>query len=153
MITSTPEKVEEINSTKFDDKWITNERNRRKCKSNKEKMKIKSAGMLELNDEKVENNKNSGDRFNSFSNLNFSRIFSGLLEEKQRNCSKIFTSPSERIEDTSLCTDSVLTEPVLPEFKEGILDSQDRQLLDILEELQTVDPNVPSERLTTSGTN
>ena len=49
-------------------------------------MKFKSAGMLERTDEKVENNKNSDDRFNSFLNLSFSRIFSGLLEEKQPKC-------------------------------------------------------------------
>ena len=33
-----------------------------------------------------------------------------------------------------------------------ILDSQDQELLDILEELQTADPKVQSDRLASSGT-
>ena len=101
-VSTTPEKAEEIGSTKFNNKWNINERNRRKCKSNKEIMKLKSAGTLECTDEKVEINKSSDDRFNSFSNLNFSRIFSVFLEEEQRNASKISTSPPEKIANTSM---------------------------------------------------
>ena len=58
--------------------------------------------MLKCTNEEVEINKKSDDRFNSFSNLNFFRVFSGLLEEDQRNSSKISTSPPERIADISV---------------------------------------------------
>ena len=111
-ILATPEKVEEVSSTKLDDKLITNERNRRKCRSNKEKIKLKSPGMLEYTKEEVEINKKNDDRFNSFSNLNFFRIFSDLLEEGQRNSSKISTSPPERIADISVCIKS--SDPARP---------------------------------------
>lgn len=47
-------------------------------------------------DEKVVINKNSDDRFNSFSNLNFSRTFSDLLKKDQNSSSNISTSPPER---------------------------------------------------------
>ena len=86
-------------------------------------MKLKSVGMLERTNKKVEINKSIGDRFNSFSNLNFATIFSGLLEEEQPNSSKIYTSSPERIADTSVCTNS--SEHALPKVEEGILDSQD----------------------------
>ena len=72
------------------------------------------------------------------------------MAEEQRNSSKIFTSSPEGVVDTSVCTNSSIT--ARPEVEDGILDSQDQELLDILEELQTADPNVPSERLSTSGT-
>ena len=35
--------------------------------------------MLECTNEKVEINKSSDDKFDSFSNLNFSKIFSGFI--------------------------------------------------------------------------
>ena len=111
-ILATPEKVEEMSSTKFDNKWIKNARNLRKCKSDKEKIKLKSPRMRECTNEKAEVNKNSDDRFNSFSNLNFFRIFSGLLEENQRNSSKISISPPKRIAHASVCINS--SEPARP---------------------------------------
>ena len=49
--------------------------------------------MYESADEKTEFNKSCDKRINSSSNLSFSRIFSGLLKEDQRNSSKIPTSP------------------------------------------------------------
>ena len=115
-------------------------------KLKKLKMKLKSAGMLGCSDKKVEKNKSSDDRFN----LNFSIIFSVLLEEAQRNSSKISTSPPERIADISLCPNSL--ELAQLEVSEGTLDSPKQGLLDILEELQTADSNVPSERLAICGT-
>ena len=48
-----------------------------------------------------------------------------------------------------VCTSSL--EPVRPKVEEGILDSQEQDFLDILKELQTADPNVPSKRLATSS--
>lgn len=113
-------------------------------------MKLKSSGMLECTDEKVEINKSINDRFSSFWNLNFSGIFPGLLEEEHPISRKISISPPERIADTSVCSNS--SEPSWPEAEEGILDSQDQELLDIWEVLETADPNIPSERLATSGT-
>ena len=100
---------------------------------------LKSNGMLECTAEKAETNKSSYDRFNSFPNLNFRRIFFGLLEEEQRNSSKISTSPAKVIADTSVCTNS--SGPSQPEVEEGTLDFQDQELLDIFEELQIADFN------------
>ena len=74
-VSTTPEKVEETYSTKFDDTCITSEKNSKKCNLDKEKTKLKSAGMLECTDEKVEINKSIDDKFNCFSNLNFLEYF------------------------------------------------------------------------------
>ena len=69
---------------------------------------------------------------------------------EEHNSFKISTLPLESIEDTSVYTNS--SKPAKHEIDEGILDSQDQELLDILTELQTADPNVQSEKLATSGT-
>ena len=78
-VSTTPERAEETYSTKFYDTCVTSEKNSKKSNSNKEKTKLKSAGILECTDEKFEINKSSADTFKSLSNLNFSRIFSGSL--------------------------------------------------------------------------
>ena len=87
-ILATPEKVEEMSSTKLDNKWIKNARNLRKCKSDKEKIKLKSPRNVLI------------------------RIFSGLLEEDQRNSSKISISRPKRIAHVSVYINS--SEPSRP---------------------------------------
>ena len=63
-------KVEE-NLFTIDDKWVTNERNRRKCKrSNIEKMKLNGTGISEYGHEKCGMIKNNVGSFNSSLNLN-----------------------------------------------------------------------------------
>lgn len=82
-------------------------------------MKVKSTGILECTDKKISKLVSQ----NSFSNLTFSRIISGLLEDEQHNSSKMSQTPPEMIIDTSVCTKS--SEPARPKVEEGILDSQD----------------------------
>ena len=72
-------KVEE-NLFTINDKWVSNERDRRKCKrSNIEKMKLDRTGISKCGDEKSGVVKNNVGNFNSL-NLNFSSIMSNLLE-------------------------------------------------------------------------
>ena len=72
-------KVEE-NLFTIDDKWVTNERNKRKCKrSNIEKIKLDGTGISEYGDEKSSMGKNNVGNFNS------TFIMSNLLDEEQRN--------------------------------------------------------------------
>ena len=72
-------KVEE-NLFTINDKWVSNERNRRKCKrSNIEKMKLNGTGISKYGDEKKGLVKNNVGNFNSL-NLNFSSIMPNLLE-------------------------------------------------------------------------
>ena len=94
--------------------WVTNERNRRKCKrSNTEKMKLDGTGTSEYGDEKIGMVKNNVN-FNSSLNLNFSSIMSNLLEEEQGNSYKISTTPPERIADTFVSSNS--SQSVCPEI-------------------------------------
>ena len=74
-------------------------------------------------------------------NLNFSSIIPSLLEEEQRNSYKIFTIPPERRADPSVSSNS--SQSVCPEIDKDILDSQDQELLSILEELQISEHNLP----------
>ena len=72
-------KVEE-NLFAIDDKWVTNERNRRKCKrSSIEKMKLNGSGISEYGDKKNGMVKNNVGNFNSTLNLNLSSIMSFML--------------------------------------------------------------------------
>ena len=64
-----PEKVEQISSSKCDNKWITSGRG--KCKSKKRENEIWGNKVIYL------------------------EYFFGLLEEEQCNYSKLFTSPTE----------------------------------------------------------
>ena len=134
--TKAENKVEE-NLFTIDDKWVTNERNRRKCK----KMKLNGIGISEYRDEKSDMVKNNVGNFNSTWNLNFSSIMSNLLEEEQHNSCKISTTPPERSPDTSVSSNS--SQSVCPEIGKDMLDSQDQELLPILEELQISDHNLP----------
>ena len=136
--TKAENKVEE-NLFTIDDKWVTNERSRRKCKrSNIEKVKLNGG------DEKSGMVKNNVGNFNSTLNLNFSSIMSDLLEEERRNSYKISTTPPERSADTSVSSNS--SQSVCSEISKDMLNSQDQELLSILEELQTSDHNLPPER-------
>ena len=129
-------KVEEKLFT-IDDKYVTNERNSRQCKrSNIEKMKLNGIGVSEYGVEKVVLLK----LMFSTLNLNFSR----LLEEEQRSSCKISTTPPERSADTSVSSNS--SQSVCLEINKDILDSQDQELLPILEELQISDCNLLFER-------
>ena len=111
-------KVEE-NLFTIDDKWVTNERSRRKCKrSNIEKMKLNGTGISEYGDEKSGMIKNNVDNFNSTLNLNFSSIMSNLLEEEPRNSYKISTTPPERSADTSVASNS--SQSVCPEISKDV---------------------------------
>ena len=122
----------------------TNERSRRKYKrSNIEKMKLNGTGISEYRDEKSGMVKNNVGNFNSTWNLNFSSIMSNLLEEEQHNSYKISTTPPERSADTSVSSNS--SQSVCPEIGKDMLDSQDQELLPILEELQISDHNLPLE--------
>ena len=134
--TKAENKVEE-NLFTIDDKWVTNERNRRKCK----RMKLNGIGISEYRDEKSDMVKNNVGNFNSTWNLNFSSIMSNLLEEEQHNSYKISTTPPERSPDTSVSSNS--SQSVCPEIGKDMLDSQDQELLPILEELQISDHNLP----------
>ena len=69
---------------------------------------------------------------------------SNLLEEEQRNSYKISTTPPERSADTSVSSNS--SQSVCSEISKDMLNSQDQELLSILEELQTSDHNLPPER-------
>ena len=137
-------KVEE-NLFTIDDKWVTNKRNSRKCKrSNIEKMKLNGTGISEYGDETSVMVKINAGNFNSSLNLNFSSVMSNLLEEEQRNSCKISTTPPERSAGTS--ASSNLSQSVCPEIGKDMLDSQDQELLSILEELQIPDHNLLLER-------
>ena len=70
--------------------------------------------------------------------------YCGLLEEGQCNSCKISTAPPERSADTYVSSN--LSQSVCPEIDKDILDSQDQELLSILEELQISDYNLPQER-------
>ena len=99
----------------IDDKWVTNERNRSKCKrSNIEKMKLNGTGISEYGAQKSGIVKNNVDNFDPSLNLNFSSIMSNLLEEEQRNSYKISTTPPERIADTFVSSNS--SQSVCPEI-------------------------------------
>ena len=133
-------KVEEKLFT-VDDKYVTNERNSRQCKrSNIEKMMLTGIGISEYGVEKVVLLK----LMFSTLNLNFSNVMSRLLEEEQRSSCKISTTPPERSADTSVSSNS--SQSVCLEINKDILDSQDQELLSILEELQISDCNLPFER-------
>ena len=88
--------------------------------------------------------KNNVGNFNSTLNLNFCSIMSNLLEEEQRNSFKISTTPPERSADTSVSSYS--SQSVCPDISKDVLNSQDQELLSILEELQISDHNLPLER-------
>ena len=133
-------KVEEKLFT-VDDKYVTNERNSRQCKrSNIEKIKLNGIGISEYGVEKAVLLK----LMFSTLNLNFSNVMSRLLEEEQRSSCKISTTPPERSADTSVSSNS--SQSVCLEINKDILDSQDQELLSILEELQISDCNLPFER-------
>ena len=133
-------KVEEKLFT-IDDKYVTNERNSRQCKrSNIEKIKLNGIGISEYGVEKAVLLK----LMFSTLNLNFSNVMSRLLEEEQRSSCKISTTPPERSADTSVSSNS--SQSVCLEINKDILDSQDQELLSILEELQISDCNLPFER-------
>ena len=59
---------------------------------------------------------------------------SKLLEEEQCNSYQISSTPPERSAATSVSTN--LSKSVCPEIGKDMLDSQDQELLSILEELQ-----------------
>ena len=140
-------KVEE-NLFTIDDKWVTNERNRRKCKrSNIEKMKLNGTSISEYGHEKCGMIKNNVGSFKSSLNLNFSSIMFHLVDEEQRNSYKIFTTPPERRADTSVFSNSA--QSVCPET--DMLDSKDQELLSIFKKLQTPDHNLPLERSVNIG--
>ena len=133
-------KVEEKLFT-IDDKYVTNERNSRQCKrSNIEKIKLNGIGISEYGVEKAVLLK----LMFSTLNLNFSNVMSRLLEEEQRSSCKISTTPPERSADTSVSSNS--SQSVCLEINKDILDSQDQELLSVLEELQISDCNLPFER-------
>ena len=105
-------KVEE-NLFTINDKWVTNERSRRKCKrSNTEKVKLNGTGISEYGNEKSGMVKNNVGNFNSTLNLNFSSIMSNLLEEELRNSYK-----------TSVSSNS--SQFVCPNISKDVLNSQD----------------------------
>ena len=140
MLPKAENKVEEKLFT-VDDKYVTNERNSRQCKrSNIEKMMLTGIGISEYGVEKVMLLK----LMFSTLNLNFSNVMSRLLEEEQRSSCKISTTPPERSADTSISSSS--SQSVCLEINKDILDSQDQELLSILEELQISDCNLPFER-------
>ena len=140
MLPKAENKVEEKLFT-VDDKYVTNERNSRQCKrSNIEKMMLTGIGISEYGVEKVVLLK----LMFSTLNLNFSNVMSRLLEEEQRSSCKISTTPPERSADTSISSSS--SQSVCLEINKDILDSQDQELLSILEELQISDCNLPFER-------
>ena len=127
------DKVEE-NLFTLDNKWVTNERNMRKRKgSNIEKMKLNSTDISDYGDGESVIVKNNVGNFSATFNLNFSSIMLSLLEEEQGNSNKIFTTPPERIEGTSVFSNS--PQVVCPEIDKDILDSQDQEELSVLEEL------------------
>ena len=149
-ISSRSENKVEENLFATDDKWVTNERNRRKCKrSNIEKMKLNGTGISEYGHEKSGMIKNNVGSFNSSLNLNFSSIMSNLVDEEQRNSYKISTTPRERRADTSVFGNS--SHSVCPEIGKDMLDSKDQELLSILEKLQTPDHNLSLERSVNIG--
>ena len=140
MLPKAENKVEEKLFT-VDDKYVTNERNSRQCKrSNIEKMMLTGIGISEYGVEKVVLIK----LMFSTLNLNFSNVMSRLLEEEQRSSCKISTTLPERSADTSVSSNS--SQSVCLEINKDILDSQDQELLSILEELQISDCNLPFER-------
>ena len=149
-VSSRAEKNVEEYLLTINDKWVSNERNRRKCKrSNIEKMKLNGTVISEYGDEKNGMVKNNVGNFNSSLNLNFSSIMSNLLEEEQRNSYKISTTPPERSADTSASSNS--PQSVSPEIGKELLDSQDQELLSFLEKLQIPDHNLPLERSVNIG--
>ena len=107
-------------------------------------MKLNGTGISEYGAEKSGIVKNNVDNFDPSLNLNFSSIMSNLLEEEQLNCYNIFTTPPERSGDTFVSSNS--SQSVCSEIGEDMLDSQDRELLSILEELQISEHNLPLER-------
>ena len=149
-VSSRAEKNVEEYLLTINDKWVSNERNRRKCKrSNIEKMKLNGTVISEYGDEKNGMVKNNVGNFNSSLNLNFSSIMSNLLEEEQRNSYKISTTPPERTADTSVSSNS--PQSFSPEIGKELLDSQDQELLYFLEKLQIPDHNLPLERSVNIG--
>ena len=84
-VSSKSENKLEENLFTIDDKWVTNERNRRKCKrSNIEKMKLNGTSISKYGDEKRGIVKDNAGNFNSTLNLNFCSIMYNLLKEEQR---------------------------------------------------------------------
>ena len=149
-VSSRAEKNVEEYLLTINDKWVSNERNRRKCKrSNIEKMKLNGTVISEYGDEKNGMVKNNVGNFNSSLNLNFSSIMSNLLEEEQRNSYKISTTPPERSADASVSSNS--PQSFSPEIGKELLDSQDQELLSFLEKLQIPDHNLPLERSVNIG--
>ena len=137
-------KVEE-NLFTIDDKWVSNKRNRWKCKkSNIEGMKLNGTGTLEYGDENSGMVRNNVGNFNSSLNLNFSSIISNLLKEEQRNSYRISTTLPERCANISVSSN--FSQSVCLEIGKDMLDSQDQELLSILEESQIFDHNLPLER-------
>ena len=137
-------KVEE-NLFTIDDKWVSNKRNRWKCKkSNIEGMKLNGTGTLEYGDEDSGMVRNNVGNFNSSLNLNFSSIISNLLKEEQRNSYRISTTLPERCANISVSSN--FSQSVCLEIGKDMLDSQDQELLSILEESQIFDHNLPLER-------
>ena len=111
---------------------ITDNRKARKRKNYADIVKVTKAQPLILENKSSHGNKKDGEN-----QLDLEKINSLLIKDEKLNSSRIVTSPPKMISNTSIASNSSNSFSKVGDFE--TFDTQDRELLDVLEELGNVE--------------
>ena len=111
---------------------VTDNRKARKRKNYADIVKVTKAQPLILENKSSHSNKKDGEN-----QLDLEKINSLLIKDEKLNSSRIVTSPPKMISNTSIASNSSNSFSKVGDFE--TFDTQDRELLDVLEELGNVE--------------
>ena len=111
---------------------VTDNRKARKTKNYANIVKVTKAQPLILENKSSHGNKKDGEN-----QLDLEKINSLLIKDEKLNSSRIVTSPPKMISNTSIASNSSNSFSKVGDFE--TFDTQDRELLDVLEELGNVE--------------
>ena len=111
---------------------VTDNRKARKRKNYADIVKVTKAQPLILENKSSHGNKKDGEN-----QLDLEKINSLLIKDEKLNSSRIVTSPPKMISNTSIASNSSNSFSKVGDFE--TFDTQDRELLDVLEELGNVE--------------
>ena len=130
-------KLEKQEQMSIDNMWITDNREERKKKRsyaevtrNREEVKVNDSGEEKSWSNQQQVNILGNDKFG---NVNFSEIYQDLLKDEKSNSSRIVSPPKICVNTSSSCNNSNQAKSINTSV---FLDSQDQDILKILEELQ-----------------
>ena len=132
-------KLEKQEQMSIDNIWITDNREGRKKKRsyaevtrNREDVKVNDIGEEKTRSNQQRVNILGNDKFG---NVNFSDIYKDMLRDEKINSSRIVSPPKICVNTSSSCNNSNQTKSINTSV---FLDSQDQDILKILEELQFI---------------